>query len=555
MKNILSIVLFSIFQTMSAQNTLNPCGFMPPQETIQQRMARVNNPNDLIDNSLTPVVFKVKINVFNDENGTNIYSRSDTPFGEEQFQNIIKDLNINYNRFNIFFKYYGFQVYGGTDGYAYLNKIPTELSLNYVHAMSDLCEKGVININFVDQACTPLVTINTTNELLLHAQNYLAYAYLGRPIIIVSMPAFKGITFNNEATGPDYESTIFKNDQLICHEMGHVLGLYHPWEFWFDPNNNYYFSEHVVRSGPDFNADYAGDMIVDTPAQRNFSSTRYSTIDCQAKENQNFQSQNIDHLGVTYQFPLITYGNFMGYNVFEEDGNFYNHNSCLNNLIPLTRPNFDAPLLRQYRFTDGQGAFMRNYILNNVPVINNTVGLFATNITQAKTTVASLYQPYKRDKVETTVLSTTDNGNGTARVCRGYYEQFTFQKGFSYVFPDNLFPDPINTNQLATPFVSTPPFNCPVTILELAPGVTNLSTNTGEAYTVCKGQTCVNEDFLTGKVFSKEELLSMNVTIEQLNEIKVKDPDLYDKLVGQRFYKLVKETATGAKVENVFYKQ
>ncbi len=46
----------------------------------------------------------------------------------------------------------------------------------------------------------------------------------------------------------------------------------------------------------------------------------------------------------------------------------------------------------------------------------------------------------------------------------------------------------------------------------------------------------------------------MNVTIEQLNTIQVKDPELFDRLLSERYYKLKKETTSGAKTESVFYK-
>lgn len=47
----------------------------------------------------------------------------------------------------------------------------------------------------------------------------------------------------------------------------------------------------------------------------------------------------------------------------------------------------------------------------------------------------------------------------------------------------------------------------------------------------------------------------MDYTIEQLNTIQVKDPELFDRLLSQRYYKLKKETASGAKTEEIFYKQ
>lgn len=38
----------------------------------------------------------------------------------------------------------------------------------------------------------------------------------------------------------------------------------------------------------------------------------------------------------------------------------------------------------------------------------------------------------------------------------------------------------------------------------------------------------------------------MNLTLEELNEIQVKDPELYDKLMSQYYHIINKETSSGA---------
>ena len=47
---------------------------------------------------------------------------------------------------------------------------------------------------------------------------------------------------------------------------------------------------------------------------------------------------------------------------------------------------------------------------------------------------------------------------------------------------------------------------------------------------------------------------SMNITVKELNEIEVKDPELYDKLMEQYYYIMKKITTSGAKTEQTFFK-
>ena len=47
----------------------------------------------------------------------------------------------------------------------------------------------------------------------------------------------------------------------------------------------------------------------------------------------------------------------------------------------------------------------------------------------------------------------------------------------------------------------------------------------------------------------------MNITVQELNELQVKDPELYNQLLEQYYYILKKVTASGAEVKTVFYKQ
>lgn len=65
---------------------------------------------------------------------------------------------------------------------------------------------------------------------------------------------------------------------------------------------------------------------------------------------------------------------------------------------------------------------------------------------------------------------------------------------------------------------------------------------------------CNFESYVSGTIYSMEVLGSMNITVKQLNELEVKDPELYNNLMTQYYYTLKKITTSGAKTEKTFYK-
>jgi hypothetical protein len=287
-------------------------------------------------------------------------------------------------------------------------------------------------------------------------------------------------------------------EKTLIHEVGHCFDLLHT----FNMANE---CEHVVRSGPDYNAATSGDFVEDTPADPGPLGPTFFP-NC----SYNYNPTLVDCIGAPYENVMPS--NFMGYN--------------LN--VPCT------PF-----FTEGQFQKMRNYLAR-------TDSLLA--IQHVDNTVESLYLPFEAGTLDTNIISVTDNLDGTARVCRNYISaNYRFQPGFTYEFPENITPDLTNYTTLQTPLVASPAFNCPVKILQL-------SNNLGEAPTVCRGVHCVDEPFRRGMIYATHILGSMNVTQEYLDEIEVKDPNLYNNLLSQYYYILKKETDSGAQLEKVFYK-
>lgn len=300
-----------------------------------------------------------------------------------------------------------------------------------------------------------------------------------------------------------YSGLIYHFDGTLIHEIGHCLGLYHIFQ-----NAGTEYCEHVTRNplDPNYNADIDGDAVADTPAQPNTSSWEFD-------ENCTyiFNPDRVDCEGTPYQ--NIIPANFMGYVSNEEA-------EC------------------GFHFTEGQFQRMRNFLGSTLPFFGQ----------QVFNTVRSLYSPFETTTFTTNIVSTSDNGNGTLKVCRNYHlGNYKFQPGFNYLFPENSGTDPTSASVNDIPLVQLPPFNCPVTILQI-------SSTPVEVESICRGVLCVDEPFAYGIKYSTEVLGTMNITAEYLNEVQVKDPNLYDTLMSQYYHILKKYTSSGASIQEVIYK-
>ncbi len=463
-------------------------------------------PND----AMTPYVMNVYFTLINNNNGSNILGTAldTTEEAEARFLECIKFLNINFNASNIFFKYDGFQILNNgaiaTGGWV-LSSPPQATELYADNDISKYTKVNALNFVFFDM---PLIQ-----------NDWFSFLGLNASLCTTSM-----------LTSPLLE-------KQIVHKMGHTLSLYHVYQTGshFQPGHPLYdftACEHITRdnSFPSYNADIAGDEVTDTPAQpatildSNFLNSCGNYIALSAGNN----CENLP-------FVNIINANFMG--------------------------NPTTTTVCQLNFTAGQTKRMREFILNS-PTIQYSPDLpgYVGVIENTRNTVASLFKPYSMGTtILPTILSTTDNGDGTAKVCRGYVSaDFKFQPGFTYTFLEE--PEAGSAVvQTATAndnlvIVQQPAFNCPVIIGELSPTLTNTTSNLGLVETVCRGEVCVTESFIRGTDIQTEILGSMNMTIKELNEIEVKDPELYHKLMEQYYHILEKYTASGAKTKEVIYK-
>ena len=463
--------------------------------------------------ALTPYVMNVHFILITANGGINPLTGSnviDTPAQREfKFLECIKFLNKNYSASNIFFKYDGFQTIenqlidanGNGDGWV-LSSPPDPTGNYFPEDITQYTKVNALNLVFV--------------SLDLNRNDW--YSYLG-----LNASIFSTRILNSPLL-----------EKSVVHKMGHILSMYHIYQngSHFPPGHPLYdftACEHIARSGPTFNADIAGDEVEDTPAQPILTDSNFQN-NCGS-----FIPTSVGTNCEQLPYADVVNGNFMG--------------------------NPDYVSACQLGFTAGQTKRMREFILNS-PTIQYSPDLlgYVGVIENTRNTVASLFVPLSiGTSVSSTILSSTDNGDGTAKVCRSYVSSnFVFQPGFTYNFLEE--PD-LNSPVLSTRtvndnpvIVEQPAFNCPFTIEELSPSLNNIASNLGQVETVCRGEVCVNDPFVMGTTIRTEILGSMNITLDELNAVQVKDPELYEKLMRHYYYILEKYTASGAKTKEVFYK-
>lgn len=424
-------------------------------------------------NADTKYVFNVRFHVVYNDDGitrTNTLGVPGIPIGFDEVMNAIRDLNVNFNQFNIFFKYYGFDQVNETD---YLT-IETNTEYNELIA-SAYSVPDAINIYIVNG----------------------------------------GVIGGAIARAQAFDDNWFIRKWTLCHEIGHFFGLMHP-DFSNAPNCENV--EHAERdpSMPNFNADIKGDRIVDTHAAGNMSGLHYNGCD--------YLGGAVDCLGV----PIQPYTFPNGYHLAGPP--------MYNMMMAEDIESSCTPF-----FTPGQGIRMRERI----------TGTFASYYAAMMNSVESLYEPFEYPLVLGDILSVQDQpGQGGAIVCRQIMYNLRFQKGFDYFFTDsdeNSVTVNVNTQY---DHLILPNTYLDVTIHQVDPTVVRQVGFISNKV----DRICAFEAYKSGMLYSTQVLGSMNMTIEELNEIEVNDPDLYKNLMEDYYYILKKMTESGAIQESQFYK-
>ena len=309
--------------------------------------------------SYDPIVFNVYYWGINEDDGTAPGSPNDISITEERALRSIQMLNISFNKHNIYFKYTGFETFN--------NSLYYEISGHNEPGYKNFSEL----LNFAQSNNNQYYKTNAIN------------IYIFKPY------DFAGIALRHKnAIGMhQYFGQDFSRIGLNAHEMGHNLGLWHPHDGFMYPyveGNPYNTSCEVVNrnsnNGQPYNADIAGDRVVDTQAAPDFRKEHYWELvqdfnvdpeeaeedytpylyynqgNCEWQSHQN----GIDCLGEPYDIQLdYDNKNIMSYAPWE----------CVNDIL----------------FTPGQLIKMRE----TIQIDEN--GHFALS----ENSIASLYEPYK----------------------------------------------------------------------------------------------------------------------------------------------------------------
>lgn len=342
-------------------------------------------------------------------------------------------------------------------------------------------------------------------------------------LIILDGAILSGIDENgNEVTtpgfGPWYSTISFysfkgiTSRRIPSHEVGHNFNLRHVSSA----------AENVVREPfPDlgYNAQFAGDKVHDTPAYKSWSNNQFNSSGV-------YVGNDIDNNGALNENDIRR--------------RYSSQSPKINNLMFVHE---GEDLAMGYEFTPGQIKRMRYFISQD-----ETTDTY--DFIGASVPIESIYEPFETILVEgETVATVTDNGDGTAKVCRNILQKDRFQKGFYMNFSDD------NEEDFLT--------STPNDLVEIVSPVRNLYNKIASIYAdfevkipvpCYRGTICVDEPYIGGQIISTQVLGSMNLTVKELSDIEVNDPALFDQLMEQYYHILKKITSSGVVDEKVIYK-
>ncbi len=488
--------------------------FEPTSEMFD--LSKFTNVNQTITLTNTRFVLNIQFHGVLNTDGTSTFE-----LGETEAFNILARLNEVYNVHNIFFKYRGFNTVKNSSLNA--SNFPT------FNLMASAIKQQFINENKYD----------------VNAINF--YLYEGSGGFI------SGISLNNNTdvfllNAPSFTAAGIQYPHLIPKLLGHSLGLLNidtnsaetidtqvtpicvlP---YITNNNNLltrpdyigYNSliENVTRSGANYNATTAGDLVADTAAcfvdfQQNFCDN--FTGGYRNLFTWNSNSTIVDQVGIPYVCAVNEGNNFMSEKSY----------AGTNGL-----------------FTNGQVTRMKEFIEGNMDnIFRQKLNVFEDDSPD----ISVLYEPF---------VSNMNNGSNTM------YEAFRTFLTNSTQTGANVW----NCGPFAMRFQTG--FNCefssPTGIVNQSiyqQYNTSSSTYVGVKIPILGEQIYINnapvcfgsfEPFTSGDVKSLNNLGSSLYTQEQLDEIKASDPNLYEQLESGKYHIITKKTDSGFTDQKVIYK-
>jgi len=463
--------LFCIFMgnvtPMFAQN-FNECGTSDvPNHIANGGYTQTVDPGAVT--SSEPKVYNVYFWGVNDDDGNN-----PTPLTEEIVLTATANLNLAFNKLKVFFKYRGFEHFNSS-----VHDTVSSGSSLYTYAAANGYKK--------------------TDAFNIYVPQH--------------MTSYSGVAVKNKTTSVVRFEALLK--PITVHEVGHNLNLEHT----FRNYNSSSSCERVTRDLNDqyYNADEAGDFVIDTPAQ----DPMWGDVD----PNTCFYTGNGEDCGDPptndppdpYQILPDDVSNFMGYGGLRLCGS---------------------------KFTWGQMQRMRAAISNDV------YGEFAA----AETTIAALYEPYRGSYPE-------------------YYphplpwEYPLFQPGFDYDFVecDCECPQPVEWDNTNFNYTTT-------SVLSFSRYETNYASIIHPNHTAIKLGQLPNHVLVGQKIRRcydnwnsppiiggdvvkfNDNIFNNNVTITPQDSTQINNPNLVNEL-EPGLYNIIKTDVNGNNQETVILKE
>lgn len=391
----------------------------------------------------------------------------------------IAQINKEFNQFNIFFKYAGFDntSFNSTDQYS-------GPGANLAAILSYASGHNLIKTDAFNVYVPKRMSIGSAEA-----------GYAGRNMAIAE----------NQVNG--LTST-------LLHELGHNFNLLH--------TENCYLChekcEHVTRNSGDlnYNADSAGDYVVDTPAMPLFELNDFNPLTCEYGGDPSCE-------GIPYELTLYDITNYMSNGPIE----------CGQN------PTRD-------HFTIGQQIRMRETIVLD----EATHPASGQIIKKAKTTIASLYEPYK----------------GEYELGGAVIDVPLFQPGFDYQFIECSCDNLDEGCDLPLPYNDLTFDNLHTVIKVVDADETNYTNINHPNHTAIlieqlddpETRRCWDNDSegLVGAMIItfKDEIFNTNVTKRMLEMEEIKNTDIILNL-DKGLYKIEWYYEDGSRTEQVIYKK
>ncbi|WP_396211628.1 hypothetical protein [Flavobacterium sp.] len=481
-----SILTFS--QILDCPDYPNP-DFVQPPSALYSRSVLAPPPES------TKYVFNVKFHIVKNTNGTGVTAN----YGENEVMNAILILNTHFNKYNIFFKYIGFDVIK-----------------NSLYMKIRSFNGGAQNQNAAHPFFSEMVQYSKTG------MTNPVYDYNAMNLYIVEAIDISTVNSSAQTSGvanrPGINSAFAYNRLLTAtlpHEIGHNFNLLHTHQGYGTAN-----CELVDGS----NSDTAGDLVTDTPASH-IPSSLFVSPTCGYLNPINAT----DCMGTVYVNCPVK--NFMSTNT---------GGPCRQIGADLLPGNAE--------FTQGQANRMREQI---EAYYNSPTNIYGYR--NAKNEIESLYEPFAVVDVgssstsNTTAYSKTYTPNETntgANVWNCPTYTLRFQKGFNWIFSNST----IGTLNKTV----TDQYNYSINNHLVNVQIPYLGSEVHQA----GGIECFSsfEPYIKGDVKSLPNLGSPVIMYETLDQIKASDPNLFEQLQSQEYHIITKETESGFVNQKTIFK-